>query len=903
MSTSVRDQITEWFENSNLAPQGTGQPSSTVGSYSPFYADLSSGANPAVQINFGYGDDLSVSGHTISSITAAASAAVAAGQLSQAAYNSLTTALGTVSTVLNTSYAGTSQGLAQANTALAVADQALVQSQNWSGVAQTVMDNEYSNLTIPALTAQLAANGITFSNLSPDMQGALEDLEFNAGSGWFGPKIYSDLAASNYSAAAFEIAVDSTATTNVGSLNRLMADAMESLGLQPTLSGTNSITSLTPLADANDDTVAGFIQDLATTSSTATGTISSYLSTPTGSAMYSSLVNYTTSEGFHVVMPGDTAASIAQLDGTDAATLQQLNTAFSNTSFTTGGVVYLITPGTIPISVDGSTTLLPALPTDQTYVYDPNSQSIYQMSNCLAPYNGALYVTIPGSDPVMIASTGTSLSISQATVNSDQIVTIQGTDTAGNQYTTRIDSLTGGGTLSDDGTIFTFSDDQGTNTDPGVIITALPSSGVASDLPLGNWAAAVQLGSAALLVTPGSSQLTGSIASIDLNVTAADTEETITAGGGVTVDLGGTDNLLNGGTADTVISNGTYGTVNLGSGATVTDTGTDNTVYAGASATVNLGGDFGTDILGNNATVTDNTANNTITTGANSNVTVDGDNTTVTNTGTGCTDGIHCIGDVVDSSGNTIGEDSSDSSVTVNGSDDSISQVASSTLDIDGSANTIASGSSDTLVVTGNSDTLTLGSSGSVTFSGTSDVLDASGDAGTLDAGAQVTVVGSADVLGLVGTGASVTASSDTIDVAAGITVSASGTDDIITGGTNDTVWLSGAGDLVNATTGDVVALSTSTSATVAGNSETIDLEGTSDVLTATGTNDSVNIYDNGAYVVASNDAVTMAAGGLTVVDVNGNSDTLTDYANDTVWLSGASKRRAEKRSVFRLLP
>lgn len=155
--------------------------------------------------------------------------------------------------------------------------------------------------------------------------------------------------------------------------------------------------------------------------------------------------------------------------------------------------------------------------------------------------------------------------------------------------------------------------------------------------------------------------------------------------------------------------------------------------------------------------------NGSVASGANAQVGVYGDNTTVTNTGSACTDGIHCDGDIVNSNGGTVDVDSS-SGVTVNGSGDTIAAGNDVTGTIDGSGNNFTGGTGDTLTIDG-SDTVSA-SSGTIDLGTVSSDITVDGSGNSIgDAigvnGGTVAVTGTATVF----------LSSGTVDVDQGSSV------------------------------------------------------------------------------------------------------------------------------------
>jgi hypothetical protein len=138
------------------------------------------------------------------------------------------------------------------------------------------------------------------------------------------------------------------------------------------------------------------------------------------------------------------------------------------------------------------------------------------------------------------------------------------------------------------------------------------------------------------------------------------------------------------------------------SAATASGSG-PNILVGGDNATLSATGTFNTEYL-----FVDLGNNGLITTGANATVDTEGNDTTVTNTGTGCTDGIHCDGDIVNSNAGTIDLGTSDSNITLNGSADVVNVSDYDSISVGaGGDNTIwEDGTSASVTDTGTNDTL-----------------------------------------------------------------------------------------------------------------------------------------------------------------------------------------------------
>jgi hypothetical protein len=206
----------------------------------------------------------------------------------------------------------------------------------------------------------------------------------------------------------------------------------------------------------------------------------------------------------------------------------------------------------------------------------------------------------------------------------------------------------------------------------------------AESLAAAQWVGSIQVAGLTSVFVGSNACSTGSTTILDQYGNVITNQIATASGATGTNDISGIDSnyyaygtgiLFGTSDANVILGNGSTGTmtgsgnsVNGGSNGTFDVTGNTNIFNGGAGDALTFSGSGGQAILGSNATVTDTTANNTITTGASSNVTVDGNNVTVTNNGTGCTDGIHCVGDVVNSTGNTIDEDGAGDNLTVKNS-------------------------------------------------------------------------------------------------------------------------------------------------------------------------------------------------------------------------------------------
>jgi hypothetical protein len=260
-----------------------------------------------------------------------------------------------------------------------------------------------------------------------------------------------------------------------------------------------------------------------------------------------------------------------------------------------------------------------------------------------------------------------------------------------------------------------------------------------------------------------------------------------------------------------------------------------------------------------------------IDTGANAQVGAFGDDTTVTNTGVACTDGINCNGDIVNSNSGTIDLGSSDSAITINGSSDLIALGGDDSM-------TLASGTGNVVDNDDAGDSVYLDAGTGVTVGGGSGAVDLSGSNVTLTTSDETVYGVKSDQ------GDAITGNDDTVYESANNTFDLTGASDTVAmEGTVDSLFLlSGSGNVVDGdVAGDTVDLSAGTGATVGGSDGNIFLAGSSVTLTTndeaisglvsgdksesvTGTGDTIFEDPNNAFNVA---------GGSNTIDLTGTAD------------------------------
>ena len=298
----------------------------------------------------------------------------------------------------------------------------------------------------------------------------------------------------------------------------------------------------------------------------------------------------------------------------------------------------------------------------------------------------------------------------------------------------------------------------------------------------------------------------------------------------------------------------------------ISDLGGSATIQGGDNISLTVNGSAAILNLGDNAVVNDYDTGGSVTTGGNSSVGIWNDGVQTINLGSLCTDGIHCIGDSVSGSGETVSVDGADSQVTVDGTGNNISAVAGSTLDLDGSNNT----------ATATGATINLGTDATVNVVGDSDMVSG-GD------GANVNLIGTADTATLGDNAVGIAyGADDSLTGGSGSSFNLTQNDDTATVGANSYVGVpSGTGDTINENNGQLNTLD-NVGLTLAGSGD--DISAGNDVnVTASGSGNSVSVGANSTgLVVGSADTLT--------VEGNNSSFNLqnTGDGTDSVDLNGA---------------
>jgi len=243
----------------------------------------------------------------------------------------------------------------------------------------------------------------------------------------------------------------------------------------------------------------------------------------------------------------------------------------------------------------------------------------------------------------------------------------------------------------------------------------------------------------------------------------------------------------------------------------------------------------------------------------------------------------------------------------ITASSETVGVAASATATVTGSGNTITLASGDAL--TASNDAISVAASASVTVTGSGDTITGgSGAVINLGTNSTDTVATTGLTVKLV-SGDSLTASSDTVNVAANATVTVTGNNDTITGGSGTVINLGANSTDAVSTTGltvklvnldhltassDTISVAAGASATITGNSNTITGSsgsvinfGASSTDTVSTTGLALNLA-NSDTITASSETVGMANGSTD--KVTGNSNVFNVGSNDNLTLSGTSE-------------
>lgn len=261
------------------------------------------------------------------------------------------------------------------------------------------------------------------------------------------------------------------------------------------------------------------------------------------------------------------------------------------------------------------------------------------------------------------------------------------------------------------------------------------------------------------------------------------------------------------------------------------------------------------------------------------------------------------VADVLTGSGNQISLANGD---TLTASSNTISIAAGATVTLTGSSDTI-NVSSGSVINFGASSTDTLSTTGLTLNLSNGDVITASSETVHVAASATATVTGSGNTITLAN-GDTLTASNDAISVAASATVTVTGNGDTITGGSGAVINLGASSTDTVATTGltvklvsgdnltassDTVSVAASATVTVTGNGDTI--TGGSGTVINLGANSTDTVSTTGLTVklvggdslTASSDTVSVAAGASATI--TGNSNTVTGGSGSVINFGASS--------------
>ncbi|WP_263356149.1 beta strand repeat-containing protein [Acidicapsa ligni] len=406
----------------------SGYPVSTgpAANQTPFYVDSSG------DLNFGYGILVYDAVHNVVNTDAlAAMSASFGGNMSPADLN------------LVSQWLSGSITLSQLNNSIT--------SQDWRGIASDVMIYYSTKTIIPSLSRTLAPGA--YNSLNENARQALLLVGYNAGTGFLGSSITGDLDNQNYAAAAYQLAFNTATSSNTAYEDRSLVATAFMLGFNPTINGSNSISSLTPTADFNSHALVSFLEQMAAN----TSADASYLSTTPVQSFFAALNPYIEALGFYVVQPSDTWSTIASAVNTTnslsitGTELSRLNGKLGGT-LSTGGIVYVPTAISTTSTTNGP---------NQTVIFDSTvgtDGTYYTFGPNLSTGKGEVLTLTAGSPVTFDANTvlalaNTSSSIENVTLSYNDPVTLG---------TLALNTSTGAATLTlTDGTPISLSSTDG----------------------------------------------------------------------------------------------------------------------------------------------------------------------------------------------------------------------------------------------------------------------------------------------------------------------------------------------------------------------------------------------------------------------------------------------------------
>jgi hypothetical protein len=275
-------------------------------------------------------------------------------------------------------------------------------------------------------------NGI-FSSIYPipaNVLSVVEDLVYTGGPGRIGasgiPGLNTALESANWGAAAYAIESDPVAQNYVdvpeggyGLIYRRDAEAMIMLGFQVSLNGDNTINNISPIA-VNNAAVVQYQQLFA-------ANVPDSLDTTNNATIQSQIISYLSTQAYYVPQTSDgttepdiVASIISQFSsvmpsGITATTIENINSVFSDTSYTTGGLVH-IPLASMSVS---SITNLPLLPHGQTYVFDAATSMVYTLGASIDGSNSNALIldtqNPEGTYPAFDAGTYSNISYNSST--------------------------------------------------------------------------------------------------------------------------------------------------------------------------------------------------------------------------------------------------------------------------------------------------------------------------------------------------------------------------------------------------------------------------------------------------------------------------------------------------------
>lgn len=370
---TIRDNFTETEENPNL-------------SKNQFFLD------PVKGIDIGYAYDITTAG-TPAKVVAALKAAGFGANLSTTEQTALFSTISSYAGIANPTQANVNalNGALGAKATIS------------PSVAQALLDNYYTNNVDNVLPKQLttyaslASTQVTELEANPCAWAALQDILYTAPSAISGSKIpnldadiSNAITTDNWGKVAYDIGFNPVTSA----FNRREDESLLTLGFNAGGFAENLSTSLKPISSTsvNNQSVITYEQIVAT------GTLAPYDETQTA------VFGYLATQGYYVPQPtdainGTSASAIAALVVTQlsaisgifisAQTLQNINSVFSDSNFSVGGIVHV--PNAV-LSVTTTPSALPTLAAGFTYVYDAATKAVYTVGASLDNSNSGMII-------------------------------------------------------------------------------------------------------------------------------------------------------------------------------------------------------------------------------------------------------------------------------------------------------------------------------------------------------------------------------------------------------------------------------------------------------------------------------------------------------------------------------